>query len=168
MFFISSKKNDLYGVTDTSDWVEEFYPLDTLKDLLNQGIKIEKSISTQKDILRFFWYYNCVTGDVGSGSTMDLVDAYLTGDGSLKSLYSELGSSTMDTVVSLKELYVNIKKVWVDLNAYNIRNMPFYIELSDCINSQRGRVNSNIEKSINSISSKYHFNKEAIKTGLWL
>lgn len=40
-----------------------------------------------------------------------------------------------------------------------------------CKNSLRlygGRVNSNIEKSISDISSKYHFNKEAIKTGLWL
>lgn len=42
MFYISSKKNDLYGVTDTQDGKEEFYSRDTILSFVrNQGIEID-------------------------------------------------------------------------------------------------------------------------------
>ena len=41
MFYISSKKNNTYGVTDTSDGIEEFYTIEQLKELILQGFRIK-------------------------------------------------------------------------------------------------------------------------------
>lgn len=40
MFYISSKKGDKYGVTDTKDKAEEFYTLEEIKHYCNSGIDI--------------------------------------------------------------------------------------------------------------------------------
>ena len=47
MFYISSKKNNTYGVTDTSDGIEEFYTIEQLKELL----KDEEGLTTVEIIL---------------------------------------------------------------------------------------------------------------------
>lgn len=41
MFYISGKKNDLYGIVDTNDNVEEFYTADQVKYIINSGITIQ-------------------------------------------------------------------------------------------------------------------------------
>lgn len=41
MFYVSSRKGDLFGITDTSDGVEEFYTLNDITKFVDQDIPIE-------------------------------------------------------------------------------------------------------------------------------
>lgn len=40
MFYVSSKKDNLIGVTDTSDNIEEFYTSEQISTFISRGIKI--------------------------------------------------------------------------------------------------------------------------------
>lgn len=50
MFYVSSKKGDLYGVTDTKDEVEEFYSKEQLFKYCTEGIKIAGIFGTSINI----------------------------------------------------------------------------------------------------------------------
>lgn len=41
MFFVSSQKGNLYGITDTTDGVEEFYTVEQILAIIKQGYNIE-------------------------------------------------------------------------------------------------------------------------------
>lgn len=41
MYYISSKSNDKYGVTDTKDGVEEFYSYNQIRDIILSGLRIK-------------------------------------------------------------------------------------------------------------------------------
>lgn len=41
MFFIQYRKNNLYGVTDTSDGITEWYTIEQIREYINQGVAIK-------------------------------------------------------------------------------------------------------------------------------
>lgn len=44
MFYVFSKKDNLIGVTDTSDNIEEFYTLEQIYTFINNGVKLSGGI----------------------------------------------------------------------------------------------------------------------------
>lgn len=60
MYYISSKNDDKYGVTDTTDGVEEFYTVSQLRDLVLQGFRIKGCNYGGRDELKIkgFWSIN--------------------------------------------------------------------------------------------------------------
>ena len=60
MYYISSKNGNKYGVTDTTDGVEEFYTAIQLRDLVLQGFRIKGCSYGSRDELKIkgFWSIN--------------------------------------------------------------------------------------------------------------
>lgn len=50
MFYVSSKKDNLIGVTDTSDNIEEFYTLEQISTFISRGVKITGVSATSNGI----------------------------------------------------------------------------------------------------------------------
>ena len=58
MFYISSKKNNTYGVTDTSDGIEEFYTIEQLKELILRGFRIKGCSYRDREDLKKNGFWN--------------------------------------------------------------------------------------------------------------
>ena len=166
MYFISRTENGKSGIVDTKDWVEEVYSKEEVENFINKGIVIEGK-SFQKLLLGFLWSYRGVFTEVGSGSCMDLVDSYLI-SGDYSSLRYEVGGSTLDIIISLRDKYLKVKEKYKELDITSLgRDYKLFDDVCSCIDSEYSRDGS-LEKSIDLIYKRYHFDKKIIKESLWL
>ena len=166
MFFVSRVINGKCGIVDTEDWVEDVYLLEDLERIKSKGIIVE-GVEFQSILLGFLRTYICCFTEVGSGSCMDLVDSYLI-DGDFSSLQYEIGSSTSDLVINLRDMYIELSKKWNDFDVSSLgRDNKLFDDVSRCVASEYSNDGS-LQKNIDLLHKRYHFDKKLIKKSLWI
>lgn len=161
MFYITRVKDNLVGVMDTKDGVEEFYSRDDISRIKNSGITILNREELD-EVCKFIWHFCMNTQEFGS-SEFDLVLDYIMYGGK-----NQFGGSRGDYVDSLKSDYLNVKKLGFNIEIGDILTTSDMLikALCDLYFSKRKNLisyNNDLTKEMCAkVSSKWFLNKERI------
>lgn len=174
MFYISSKKGDKYGITDTSDGVEEFYTESRIVDMVLQGLRVDGcSYSSNEDLRKtgHFWsievrqhkrvgikvnkYYNIKAKKMKLGYDSDKEYQFqgycLSIDYSSKDVitFITLDAKSINilnnSIISYSEISIN--------NEYIKSIMKEYKSLSELLVAKKSQL-KNLEQEVRDISKK--------------
>lgn len=154
MFYISGKKGDIYGIMDTADNVEEFYSKEQVQEIQSKGINIlsNKSIN---EIVYYVWHFSMNTREFSNSEFEEIID-FMEDKGK-----NSFGGSRYDYVNSLKQNYLEVKKLGFDIIPSNMfsTNDMLVRDLMNLYNLQMRERDS----LISSISTKWHLDYEFLK-----
>lgn len=165
MLFVSRQIGNKVGVVDTDDWKEEVITVEQLRSI-EGGITIEDA-SVQSDILSFMFLYDGLVTEIGSGSTLDMLNEYLNDIVGFDSIAYELGSSESDLVMDVKSSYKRLKKKWSDLDVSD-GDFNLYYTIHSCLVARHNGDSVRVKRYVDLIHAECHLDKNRIVKELML
>lgn len=158
MFYICGKKGNMYGIVDTEDNVLEFYTKEQIAELRGRGFNIIDK-SNINEIVYYVWHFAMNTSEFGSDEFEQILD-FMEGNSP-----NRFGGSRHDYVNSLKQNYLEVKKLGFDITPSDMFSTSDMLVKDLIILYQKNSrlATSECEPNLKRISSKWHLDYEFLK-----
>lgn len=158
MFYICEKRDNNYGIMDTEDNIKEYYYKEQIQRIQSTGINIlsNKSIN---EIMHYIWHFTMNTYEF-SNDEFEQVIEFMEDKGK-----NNFGGSRYDYVNSLKQNYLEVKKLGFDITPSNMFSTSDML-VKDLIDLYNKTLNIRMyerDSYIHSISIKWHLDYEILK-----